>query len=58
MINELHLKKYSVKVTFAWWVRLYLYGLAFFAYLMNREPDYDKAADIMMRGATFETVEE
>lgn len=41
----------KVRVTFAWWVKLYLYVLTFFAYVMNQEPDYSKAADIMMAGA-------
>lgn len=41
------------KATFAWWVHTYLYMLEFACWLMQCEPDYDKAAAIMMKGATL-----
>lgn len=41
----------TCRVEFAWWVHAYLYILEFFCYLMNSEPDYDKAAAIMAKGA-------
>lgn len=46
------------RVTFACWVKLYLYGLLFFSWLMRTEPDYEKAADIMMAGAKVEVENE
>jgi len=39
------------RVEFAWWVHIYLDILEFFCNLMGREPDYDKAAAIMVKGA-------
>lgn len=47
----------NFRVTFAWWVKLYLYGLAFFCWFMGKEPDYEKAADIMMAGAKVELLD-
>jgi len=39
------------RVEFSWWVHVYLDILEFFCNLMGQEPDYDKAAAIMVKGA-------
>ena len=59
MIDEIRTTRNGekVRVTFRWWVKAYLWALMFFAWLMQREVDYDKAADVMMAGAKIEVEE-
>ncbi len=41
----------TCRVEFAWWVHAYLYMIEAFCNLVQREPDYDKLAAIMAKGA-------
>lgn len=39
----------EVKVSFAWWLKPYIYGVVLTAVLMGLEPDWEKAHRKVMR---------
>jgi hypothetical protein len=47
---------HEVRVTFAWWVDVYIWLLVNFCLLMKTEPDYQKVAAFIMRGAKAQVV--
>lgn len=39
----------TIKVTFAWWLKPYLYGVVIMVKLTRLEPDYDKVEKTIRR---------
>lgn len=45
----------TLRVTCAWWLKPYLYALAFFGVLMGMEPDQEKLQRVIARGLRVAT---
>lgn len=39
----------NIEITFAWWMRPYLYGVITMVLLTGREPDYNKVEKMIRR---------
>lgn len=39
----------TIKVTFAWWLKPYLYGVVSLTMMTGLEPDYDKVKTVIRR---------
>lgn len=46
----------NIEITFAWWLRPYLYGVITMVLLSGREPDYDKVETTIRRAVRMRLV--
>lgn len=42
-----------IRISIAWWARLYLHSVAVFSVLTGMEPDYAKVSAVAKRGIKF-----
>ena len=46
----------KIKVSTAWWLRIYLHGVAITCMLTGREPDWVKVSGVVMRAVKTKVV--